>query len=202
MLVICTHCAAKIKIVDTAFDRGIPTVICPVCDEKFKPDVQKEIKREQPLSSDKEGDTKVFAPTDEAGWLIVHDIRTKQQTLTLKPGRQTIGRISSIATKKADLMIDTEDEYMSRKHFFISVEGKSSGAYNYYLSDNSSRNRTLINKKVLRQGDEYILTDGDIIQAGLTNIVFKANNRATSRGAAQQAVAVMPKEKTEAVFDF
>ena len=195
MLVLCKHCPAKIKIADSAFDRGIPTVVCPICKKQFKPDAPK-----PPVSPDTEKPTKPLFD-EEVGWLVVHDDQTRQQTLSLKPGRQTVGRISSIADKKADVMIDSDDEYMSRQHFIINIERKSSGGYNYYLSDNS-KNRTLINKKAMRKGDEYILKDGDIIQAGLTNIVFKTNNQVKNTKEATNAVTSQPKQKTEIVFDF
>ena len=203
MLVLCKHCPAKIKIPDTAFDRGTPTVICPICKNHFKPDAPLPPVNPEPATPRTETDTKpIQVASEDAGWLVVHDEKTQQQTLSLKAGRQTIGRISTIEGKKADLMIETEDEYMSRQHFIISVERNPSGGYGYFLSDNSSKNRTLINKKAMNKGDEYILKDGDIIQAGLTNIVFKANTQVKNKREAGEVVSNQPKQKTEMVFDF
>ena len=202
MLLQCTFCKAKIKIADTAFDKGIPIVICPICKKQFKPDIPKEvnIEKEKPV---KDEETKsLYNDKEEVGWLVVHDEKTSQQTLSLKLGKQVIGRTSAFDDRKANLMIETEDEYMSRQHFIITVERNTAGGFNYYLSDNSAKNRTLINTKALKRGDEYILKDGDTIQAGLTKIVFKTNNNVKNKREATQVVADQPKAKTVIVYDY
>ena len=198
MIILCKNCQAKIKVADSAFDRGIPTVICPKCNKQFKPDVTAGARAEGSVSTE---DTRLMPDNTEVGWLVVHDEKTKQQTLPLKPGKQSIGRISSIAGKKADLMIETSDDYMSRQHFTICVENKSSGERRYCLSDNSSKNRTLLNKKQVKKEDEYILRDGDVIQAGVTNIVFKTDRHVKNKKEATLAVTGQPPIKTEIVFD-
>ena len=141
--------------------------------------------------------------TKEVGWLVVHDEKTSQQTLSLKQGKQIVGRTSEEADKKADLMIDTEDEYMSRKHFIINVELNASGGFDYYLSDNISKNKTFLmtdlKTKELNKGDKYTLQDGDVIQAGQTNIVFKTIHHVKNKKEATQVVAGLPKEKTVVV---
>ena len=137
--------------------------------------------------------------TKEVGWLVVHDEKTSQQTLSLKQGKQIVGRTSEEADKKADLMIDTEDVYMSRKHFIINVEQNASGGFDYYLSDNSAKNKTFLKTKELNKGDEFTLQDGDIIQAGQTNIVFKTIHHVKNKKEATQVVAGIPKEKTVVV---
>ena len=144
----------------------------------------------------------LFSDLTEVGWLVVHDKKKRQQTLPLQIGTQIIGRISSLADKKADLMIDTEDEYISRQQFTINVERNDLHGYSYYLSDNTGKNRTLINKKVLKKGDEYILKDGDIIQAGLTIIVFKSNKQVKDRIQETQSIVNQPKVNTDLVFYF
>ena len=207
MLVHC-KCGAQIKFADSAFDRGIPTVTCKICQRQFKPDPPRPEKPEPPRPEkperpEKDEETKSLSDgKDEAGWLVVHDENTRQQTLTLKTGKQIIGRMSELADRKADLMIDTKDGYMSRQHFIITVERSASGGYSYYLSDNSAKNRTLINTKALKKGDEYILKDGDTIQAGLTKIVFKSNKNVRDKREATLIVADQPKTKTTLVYDY
>jgi len=202
MLVKCTFCEAKIKIADSALERGIPTVICPICKHHFKPVLPKDIKIAYTHPVRNEETKPLLSQTKEVGWLVVHDEKTPQQTLSLKLGEQIIGRISAFDNKKSDLMIETEDEYMSRQHFVIKVEQIAlGGGYNYYLSDNSSKSGTLINTKKLKKGDEYILKDGDIIQAGLTNIVFKTNKQVKNKREATQIVSDQPKAKTLLVYD-
>ena len=178
------------KIADSAFDRGIPTFNCPKCKNLIKPDPPK---LENPQSTVEKETRPLFDEIIEAGWLIVQDKNAKQQSLPLKFGKQTIGRFSSIDDKKADIMVDTEDDSMSRKHFIISVENRNAGGYNYCLSDySSSINKTYLNEKKLREGDEYILKNGDVIRAGLTNLTFKANDMVTSKKE--------PKVETDVIF--
>ena len=204
MIVQCTHCPARVKIVDSAFDRGIPTVLCPICKKQFKPEykvIPKAGKKDNPVT---EKDTEIMGgKVTDVGWLVVHDEKTESQSFTLKPGKQTVGHISQIKSKQSDLMINTDDEYMSRLHFVINVEANKSGGYNYYLSDNNSLNGTYINAKPerLKKNDIYKLQDGDTIQAGETKIAFKSNKHAKSKMEAEQIVGKQPREKT-VILDF
>ena len=197
MIVLCKQCKAKMKIADSVFDKGLPTVECPICKYRFKPDPPERPKTDgaQPVV---EKETRpLFEDSLEAGWLVVQDKNAKQQSLPLKFGKQTIGRLSSIAERKADVMVETEDDAMSRRHFIIHVEKRKTGGYNYCLSDYSSINKTYLNEKALNKGDEYILKDGDVIRAGLTKLVFKMNDPATG---AQEVSGGQPKQKTDVVF--
>ena len=193
MIVKCLHCEARIKVLDSAFVNGTPTVLCPACKQQFRPEmpVQKPTGQAGVDNSIKEKE-----PT-EVGWLVVHDENTPQQTYALKLGKQTIGRKS--ASRPCDIMIETTDEYMSRRHFIIEVITRSPGNYEYYLSDNNAVNKTFINTKKLceiKRGDEYILHDGDTIQAGRTKIVFKSNRFVKNSRQATEIVVEQPKGKT------
>jgi pSer/pThr/pTyr-binding forkhead associated (FHA) protein len=96
-------------------------------------------------------------------------------------------------------MIDTKDEYMGRNHFVITVEQNRLGDQDYCLADNNSMNKTFINTvklQELKKGDEYLLQDGDIIQAGYTKIVFKSNKTVKTEKEATKLVVNQPKGKT------
>ena len=199
MIVVCKHCEAKIKVADSAFDGRIPTIICPICKKQFKPENDIVLKTEKQTPTMVERVHIFEENMSEVGWLVVHDENTSQQTLSLKAGKQVVGRISEIREKQADLMIETDDDYMSRQHFMINVESAASGGYDYYLSIYKNLNNTLVNAKILNKGDECILRDGDVIQAGITKIVFKTSQKVKSRKEATQIVTSQPRAKTVVV---
>jgi FHA domain len=124
----------------------------------------------------------------EAGWLIVHDENAPSQTHSLSVGRQVIGRKNT--NKPCTIMIDTEDDFMSRNHAIIDVNIDLSGNYKYVLTDNSSMNGTRINadKAPLSPNDAVLLIDGYVIQMGMTKVVFKSFQMANNAQEATQIV--------------
>jgi hypothetical protein len=116
------------------------------------------------------------------GWLIVHDEKTASQTFNLKKGLNTLGRISQ--KSPSDLMIQTEDRYMSRPHCTIEVKINKMGQVDYVLQDGSlktdgtrknSQNGTFLNgqEPALHPSEQIYLKDGDTIQLGETKVVLK-----------------------------
>ncbi|MDR3217992.1 MAG: FHA domain-containing protein [Dysgonamonadaceae bacterium] len=199
MMIKCEHCASRIKVADSAFEKGTPTVLCPICKKTFVPQDVKPLVEKQGIQGNAEN-----RPTSEnsnenngIGWLVVHDENAPLQTYSLKIGRQIIGKKST--TRPCDIMVETDDDYMSRNHFIIAVEQNKRNVYEYYLSDCNSLNGTFINTvtlQALKKGDEYILQDSDIIQAGRTKIVFKSNKTAKNEKEATLLVSNQPKGKT------
>ena len=118
---------------------------------------------------------------EQPGWVFVHDENTQEQSFDLKPGKNIIGRKSSVSV---DIPIKTNDEYMSRRHCMIEVIEKPGAGFKFLLSDFKALNGTFINgiaKKKLGTGDIFLLKDGDVIQLGMTKIVVRMNNGRTSR---------------------
>jgi hypothetical protein len=118
----------------------------------------------------------------EVGWLVVHDESTTSQTLPLSIGRQIIGRKNS--GRPCKIMIDSQDEFMSRNHCTIEVRVGQQGGYDYFLMDqiisggtakNMSANGTRVNagQHPLKPNDVVYLNDGDVIQIGMTKVVVK-----------------------------
>ncbi|WP_338869791.1 FHA domain-containing protein [Spirosoma sp. SC4-14] len=116
------------------------------------------------------------------GWLIVHDEKTASQTFNLKKGLNTLGRLSQKAP--SDLMIQTDDRYMSRPHCTIEVKINKLGQVDYVLQDGAlqpdgsrknSRNGTYLNgqEPALHPSEQIYLNDGDTIQIGETKMVLK-----------------------------
>ena len=210
MFLNCTSCSTLLSVHDSAFNKGIPSITCPICNTVFKPDVEtvnrlllEKIDALPPMPEpEKEADKepeKEFGTTEnsEIGWLVVHDESTPSQTFPLKLGRNLVGRKSK--ERPCDIMIETRDEYMSRNHFVLQVMKSQNGTVQYILADNNAKNHTYINTNRLRQissDDEFILSDGDIIQAGQTKIVFKSNREIGSAAEASNHVKEKPIGKT------
>ncbi|WP_165840831.1 FHA domain-containing protein [Larkinella punicea] len=127
------------------------------------------------------GDAKPPLP-EILGWLIVHDEKTAAQTFNLKKGRNTVGRVSQ--KSPSDLMIQTEDRYMSRPHCTLDVKINKMGQVDYVLQDGAaqpdgtrknSQNGTFLNgqEPALHPSEQIYLKDGDTIQIGETKMVLK-----------------------------
>lgn len=132
---------------------------------------------------------KTGTPTSkEVGWLVVHDENAPSQTHNLNIGRQVIGRKNT--NKPCTIMIDTEDEFMSRNHAIIEVNIDATGNYKYILTDNNSMNGIRINadKNPLSPNDAVLLTDGYVIQMGMTKVVFKSFQMVNNAQEATQIV--------------
>lgn len=208
IIVTCPECTSRYSIPDSAVLKGVPTLTCTKCLKKFKPILDRQAeKNQQNQQSQKrtkqetdlmgEGQSKNINADQAPGWLVVHDENTSRQTFSLKLGRQVIGRKDP--DMQCELMIDTDDMYMSRNHFIIECRVNRAGSIECILSDYKSKNHTFINTRSLhevKKNDAFLLTGGDIIQAGLTKIVFKSSLEAGSAKEAEDLVKNKPKGKT------
>lgn len=138
---------------------------------------------------------------ESVGWIVVHDEQTNTQTYALKVGINVIGRKGS---KPADILIQTQDLYMSQRHCVIEVIPITSGFYSYKIYDvgkidgKSSKNGTYINAFAQRLKtqlpnnqpffEEVYLKDGDLIQLGRTKIRLKTPQTVRSSEQAQQTI--------------
>jgi FHA domain len=141
----------------------------------------------------------------ELGWLIVKDEVTATQTFVLKKGINTIGRLSK--ARPADVMVDTDDEYVSRPHCTIEVKIGRLGTVEYVLQDGiaqadgtwkNSLNGTYLNGQEprLSEFDRVYLNDGDTIQVGVTKLVLKSCQLSASLQQAHRQVEDMDYERT------
>ncbi len=175
MKVICGKCKARLNIPENNRP-GELKFKCPVCKTVNK------LKVKEKKSIDSSSDaTQIKIPDsfdDIMGWLVVHDENTKTQTYNLKKGKNVIGRKSE--SKPCDIMIVTDDAYMSRNHFAIEIELGVKGL-EYLIYDVTSTNGTFINADKanrLNQVDKVLLNDGDTMQAGQTKIVLRTKKMA------------------------
>lgn len=131
------------------------------------------------------------------GWLVVHDENTRPQTYLLKYGKNIVGRKSD--AKPCDVMIESEDGYMSRNHCVVEVQRNRAGVYEYVLSEVGSTNGTFINadaEKRMKPGDEIYLADGDTVQIGRTKVVLKTLRTAKDAADAGKIVRNNPVSHT------
>ncbi|WP_332369006.1 FHA domain-containing protein [Spirosoma telluris] len=141
----------------------------------------------------------------ELGWLIVKDEQTATQTFVLTMGVNVIGRQSNLSPSTH--MIVTNDEFMSRPHCTLTVRIGIQGNIEYLLQDGAaqhdgtwklSRNGTYLNgeEQRLSEFDCLYLSDGDIIQIGVTKLVLKTPALAQSVQKAYRQVEDMDYGRT------
>lgn len=182
MIVVCPSCAARLRVNEKALSPQNPLIGCVRCHAPIRIDLP-----EAPGRASEEA-TLVFEPA-EVGWVIVHDEFTESQTLPLKTGSQVVGRFSE--SKPCEVMIRTQDRYMSRAHLVIEVVKGREGVYKYWVSEHPDcTNPTFLDTYPLKRGTTVELVDGVIMQLGKTKVALKT---AAAAGTARHA--------TEAVRD-
>lgn len=157
MVVKCIGCGISLNLNDRMIEKDDP-LICPNCKTKFKPSSVLN-GRQEPAGREIRIDGSLHLKSSEL------------PGFRLKEGRQIVGRKS--ADRPCDIMIETSDTSMSRKHFSIEVARNNSGGCDYYVSDLGSLNHTLLNSTEIVEGKFYRLKNNDVIQAGETVLVFK-----------------------------
>jgi pSer/pThr/pTyr-binding forkhead associated (FHA) protein len=200
--ILCPQCKVKVRIDEAQPETTVWT--CPSCETKFKvpaslaqkakaAQAQQQAQQKAPPKP-KDGTVVVNSGGSmEIGWIVVHDKSTTPQTFPLKAGRNTIGRK---ADKPCDILIETQDKYMSRQHCVITVRPQANGTFLYSIADfgkegdKLSTNGTFVNAnpKRLEKMTEKHIQEGDTIQIGRTQIVLKtpdaASNAADARNQA------------------
>lgn len=97
-----------------------------------------------------------------------------------KAGKYTVGRKSS--SKASDIQLDVADHYFSGQHFLLEITAKNE----VLLQDNGSVNGTFYFNRKLQQffrvnpREEILLLNGDIIKAGVTELLIKTPAAAPS----------------------
>jgi pSer/pThr/pTyr-binding forkhead associated (FHA) protein len=190
----CEHCKQNITVTNPENIKPTTTVPCPypTCKKVTRLIVT-------PIAdSDKTEIEQPSAPPppaapQEVGWLIVHDENAAKQTFALQVGSNTVGRKGS---KPADILIVTNDLYMSRNHCSVTVVLQKDATLSYILQDIGSQNSTYVNQTKLQASDIVYLNDGDTIQIGHTKVVIKTVTRTPNQHAAEHAVGKQSFGKT------
>lgn len=110
----------------------------------------------------------------EVAWLVIHDEATASETFSLRAGLNRIGRESQNTPHDVNIMIRTNDTYMSREHCEIDARWNvHNSSYEFILTDKKSKNGTYVNGgKKLSSQSAIRLKDRDTIQIGRTKMVL------------------------------
>lgn len=204
MIVVCGNCKAKLKLDLPPEAEGKPIRFkCAKCGQMNQVSLStaeasvKPVEPKQPAEPAPAPKPMQEPKPVVPGWLVVHDENAPVQTFELKPGKNTVGRISQ--QKPSDIMIETNDTFMSRCHFTLEVIPAPKGRFDFILSDNKSANGTFLNadkNKRLSETDQWYIKDGDTIQAGRTKIVLKTGESSGDRMQAEKKVKQTDYSKT------
>ena len=121
--------------------------------KEAKPLIDIEVGTTSPLSPPTTSSNPSLCIKQENGLWHVHEIKSSL----------SLGRLP-----ENDIILN--DTFVSRQHAIIYVDTDSY----YILKDVGSSNGTIVNGKLLRKNDRYILKDQDTIQLGLTIMVFNS----------------------------
>jgi len=191
MKAICGKCKVRVNVNTQDVKTSIIRFKCPVCNTVNKLDLNK-TKEKHEINNEKT-QVSIENTNNIAGWLVIHDENTKQQTHTLKMGKNIVGRKSD--SKPCNVLIDTEDKFMSRNHFAVEINLGTKGL-EYMVYDVTSTNGTFINankENKLSQMDKVFLSDGDTIQAGRTKMVLRIKKVAgTAKNATNTVINTKP----------
>lgn len=182
----CRHCGANIKL---KVGKDIKTITCPKCrktelvsgysdtpvevDNDVEPALEKTLVKTQLSSNSKNEASKLLRP---ASLFLFKDIDDAWQDrsvreFTLKRGENTVGRKSPKSI--SSIQLPTIDGYMSKNHLIIDVIMKKDSTFEHRLSDNGSVNGTFHNGQRIEKGDIIILSSGDVIRIGHTEMILK-----------------------------
>ena len=91
--------------------------------------------------------------------------------LALNDKLMVVGRHSM--KKNVDVSIPTEDNRLSRLHFVIRKYEDEEDRFRFSIAPRPNTNGTIVNGKKLQDDQEIFLSDGNVIQAGNTVLIFK-----------------------------
>ena len=103
------------------------------------------------------------------------------QICELRIGSQVLGRLASSGS--ADIQIGNDnykDEFMSRRHVQIDVV-KTDMGLEHHLVEIGSKNIIQLNGKPIQRGDEIVLSFGDRLTLGKTDITLEETDEDATR---------------------
>lgn len=98
---------------------------------------------------------------------------TTESYLQISEGENIIGRFSASVQLPNYVPIQTADTSMSRKHAIVSKIILPNGNVRFSIRDNGSMNGLYVNQKSLVENEEIVLSQGDLIQLGITKILVE-----------------------------
>lgn len=177
--VVCTHCKAILTIGNTTTTQQLLT--CPNCKNKDRVANYAEYVAPVNLSLTqlptqigtlnglmKLGCLRIVSVpevADNAGPI------SKSEIIKLRKGLNLIGK--QTPNSECSIQLNTNDEYMSRKHCKIDLVVKPDGCFEHLLSDAGSTNGTKHNGIKINNNDVIVLKNNDVITVGRTQLRFE-----------------------------
>ncbi|MEZ4911054.1 MAG: FHA domain-containing protein [Saprospiraceae bacterium] len=170
----CSNCnvISRTKVLEVYHNKTI-NVPCHQCGTKnkiFVPEPKSvELSRKTENSSVSKLASKVSARI-----LIPESMDIKRQSFIIRDGENIIGRKSSQYDIEAPIICS--DRYMSRKHCLIHSKLNPVTNQKFYtIKEIDSKNKIILNDKLMENDEEMVLNNGDKIILGTTLIHFETN---------------------------
>ena len=163
----CPRCDRYVVFDDSRYPAGQALVfVCPHCGKEFRIRLGG-----TEHASHQEGEGESYS--SDFGYLtVVENTFAYRQQLPLHEGDNLIGRRNK--GTDVDIVIDTNDPSMDRRHCYIHVKpsSTSTGRHVYTLRDNNSNTGTFLMNNLLEPKDRIRLSAGDIITLGATTLIL------------------------------
>jgi len=149
-------------------------ITCPKCNTTLKILFRKESSAQTATTVQDEAKTRLATSTvPTSNFHCVLEYSGKKHLL--KIGNNTIGRKSS--DNLADIMIETTDRSMSRRHAIINVSKLPNGSLKAVIRNDKNKNQTFVNNVALEADDRILLNNNDIVKMGnvMLNVKITSN---------------------------
>ena len=180
--VVCPNCRSRLSIQDAPDiqDKILP---CPICKFRAKVSVYQIGQAGKGGQGASDDDTQLPGSLLQQMKTDTGQMRVVQtgQICELRMGSQVLGRLAMTGT--ADMQIGSDnyrDEYMSRRHVRIDVVQTPHGI-EHRLIEIGSKNIILLNGSAIQRGDEIVLSFGDELTLGKTQVVLEETNEDATR---------------------
>jgi len=166
----CPKCEVALQVKNSSGERVKP-IRCPKCGASLL----------VMFNNTKEGQEDTQKPSPDAGetrfagGMGMSDfcIMCGEKKYSLQKGSNVVGRLAE--GSGANVMIQTSDPYMSRRHAVITVIQLQDGTLKVVITNGRNKNKTFVNGNALEEGDSVVLSVGDKIQMGKT--IMKITNQ-------------------------
>ena len=175
--VVCPNCRSRLSIKDVP---GIQDKMlgCPICKYKAKVSLFQLGQAGQGGQGASDEATRLPGLAPKPARMDMGQLRILPtgQICELKMGSQVLGRLAQSGTADLQIGCDTyKDPYMSRRHVQLDVVRTANGV-EHHLVEIGSKNPILLNGKEIQRGDVIVLSFGDKLTLGKTELVLEETN--------------------------
>lgn len=180
--IVCPNCRSRLS-VQNAPDIRDKMLTCPICKYKAKVNVFLMGTAAQGGLGASDEATRLPGSYQQQIKIDPGQMRVEQtgQICELRIGSQVLGRLANSGS--ADIQIGNEtykDEYMSRRHVQIDVVKTDTGI-EHHLVEIGSKNIIQLNGEPIQRGDEIVLSFGDKLTLGKTDLTLEETDEDATR---------------------